>query len=87
MTGKKLDKGAKSWENYKLLRSIRDDENIHAKNLAYGFTLETLAVRINLFKTGVAGMLIQLHLLFGMRIPTSIIRARFHRDVELAEEN
>jgi len=79
--GKKLDKGTINWESYKKLRTIRDIEAIHPKSSGYIISLIELAEKINQFGIGIAGMLIQLHLLFEEKIPAIIIRASYSPEV------
>jgi hypothetical protein len=82
----KFNKGTKEWEYFTKLRGIRNDEGIHPKETGFAISLENLAIYINLFKTGITGLLVNLHLFFNDRIPSSIIRARFMPDVEVIFE-
>lgn len=81
--GKKLDKSGVNWRDFKIIKSIRDDLAIHPKSSGYGISFYNLAEKINLFRTGIAGLLIQLHLLFNEKIPGVIIRATYVPDVEV----
>jgi hypothetical protein len=83
--GKKLDKSKAYWENFKKLRAIRDDLAIHPKSSGYIIALNVLAEKINLFRSGVAELLIQIHLLFDERIPAIIIRAAYLPEIEVTE--
>lgn len=83
--GIKFNKGIKYWEHFKRLQQIRDNLSIHAKSSGYSISYGDLASIINLFKTGIAGVLIQLHELFGERIPGAIIRGYYAPDVELVK--
>lgn len=85
--GKKLDKGGINWTHFKIIKSIRDDLAIHPKSSGYGISFYDLAEKINLFRTGIAGLLIQLHLLFNEKIPQIIIRAAYVPDVEVVVTN
>ncbi len=84
-SGKRMDKGGKTWHHYKILRGIRDDVLIHPKESGQGISLEDLADKINMFRTGIAKNLIQLHLLFDEKIPSKIIRSAFAPDVDVVE--
>lgn len=85
--GRKLDKGTRNeWAHFKTLRDIRDNLNIHPKKSSYSISLYDLANQINMFRTGVAGLLIQLHVLFDEKIPRVVIRARYAPDVEVVEQ-
>jgi hypothetical protein len=88
-SGRKLDRSTNHWSDYKRVRGIRDHMTIHPKSPGVGATFDELAEMINLFRTGVAGFLIDLHDHFGDRIPATIIRARYAPLVEVVtlEEN
>ncbi len=81
--GRKLDKSTKNWADFKMLRSIRDNLAIHPKSSGYSTSYTELADRINRFRTGIAGLLVDLHKVFGQRIPATIIRGSFAPDVEV----
>lgn len=83
--GKKLDKSIVNWPNFKRLRALRDNTAIHPKASGYGFSFKELAELINCFKTGISGILIQLHILFEDEIPSVIVRSFFEPDVKVAE--
>jgi hypothetical protein len=87
MTGsRKLNKSGADWRDFRILRAIRDDEAIHPKTSGYSFSYSELAQKINLFRTGIARLLIQLHLLFDEKIPRVIIRAAYAPDAEVVED-
>jgi hypothetical protein len=83
--GKKLDKGLKPWPDFKRLRGIRDNVTIHPKESSFTKSVYEIAEGINMFRTGITGLLIQLHGLFGAKIPAIIIRNCFAPDVEVVE--
>jgi len=83
--GTKLDKGKRFWSDYIHLKNIRDDLTIHSKKRFLSFPLEELASNINLMKSGISELLIQLHLLMKRVIPAIIIRSRFSPLVEIVE--
>ena len=83
--GKKLDKSIRNWRDFKELRKIRDHVSIHPKPVSYGISFSDLAEKINMFRTGIAGILIQLHKLFKEPIPAKIIRSFFSPDVEVVK--
>lgn len=84
-SGKKLDKSVKNWNDFKRLKAIRDNIAIHPKSSGYAFSLKELSELINCFKTGIAGILVQLHQLFAERIPSRIIRYMYAPEVEVVE--
>jgi len=55
---------------FKDLKKLGYDEGVHPKEISAGVNLFELATLINKFKTGIAGLLVELHLLFKDRIPS-----------------
>jgi len=83
--GPKLDKSRQNWTHFKILRGIRDDVMIHAKDSSYGRIAHEIAEAVNMFRTGIACLLIQLHDLFDEKIPSMIIYDSFAPDVGVVE--
>jgi hypothetical protein len=83
--GRKLDKSGLEWRDYKVLRAIRDDVTIHPKKSGHAASLADLAKLAYQYKTGIAGILMALHKLFGDQVPRVIIRAAFAPEVELVK--
>lgn len=77
LKGSKLNKSGKNWNYYINLRSIRDNSVIHAKNATIGMTLPNIVEIINQYRYGIAGILVDLHMLFKEKIPSRIIRSCF----------
>lgn len=84
--GKGLYKGHQEWNHFRVLRGIRDHEAIHPKASGYSVSLTELADKINIFRTGIAGLLIQMHTLFSEKVPCVVIRAAYVPDVEVVED-
>lgn len=84
-SGLKLDKSGQNWTHFKILRGIRDNVAIHAKDPSYTRSVYQIAEAVNMFKTGIAGLLIQLHDLFEEKIPSMIIYDSFAPNVEIIE--
>lgn len=83
--GKKLDKSRANWQDYKKLRDIRDKVAIHSKQPALSIGDHQLCELTNLFRSGISGLLIDLHLLFNEKIPCTIIRYAYIPDIKLIE--
>jgi len=83
--GKRLDKSTLNWNNFKRLLAVRDNLAIHVKTPAFGINDEELCELLNVFRSGIAGLLIDLHLLFNERIPCNIIRCAYLPDIQLVE--
>ncbi|MCK4830848.1 hypothetical protein KA005_84840, partial [bacterium] len=83
--GKKLDKSRINWRDFKTLRNVRHDLAIHVKQPAISTSYKQLCVLLNLFRSGIAGLLLDLHLLFAEPIPSKIIRYAYLPDVKLVK--
>lgn len=83
--GKKLDKSGVNWNHFKRLRAVRDNLAMHVKQPALGISSQDLCELLNLFRSGIAGLLVDLHLLFSERIPCNIIRNTYLPDILLVE--
>lgn len=84
--GRKLDRGSVEWNDFRTLRQIRDDLAIHPKSASYSISFSKLAEQVNLFRTGIARLLIKLHLLFDDPIPAIVIRAAYAPDIEVVPD-
>lgn len=81
--GKKLDKGDQRWQHFKRLRGIRDGNQAHVKVAVLGASYNLLGELLNCFSTGIAGMLLALHVLFDDRkTPATIVRHAYLPPVE-----
>lgn len=86
ITGGKLDKGGVNWNHHKQLRGIRDDFQAHPKTHLYGISYPEICRRINLFRTGIAGLLFDLHLVFNDLVPSPITHGYFLPDIHYVIE-
>lgn len=81
--GRKLDKSDRHWSDFKRLRGIRDNLTIHSKTLGHTVKYSEIADLINVFRTGIAGILIPLHILCRNWIPSQIIRGYYAPEVKV----
>jgi hypothetical protein len=79
--GAKLNLSGAMWADFIFLQAIRDNDAVHAKRFAQGASFSNLASALNRFKTGIADLLLQLHVIFGEPVPRVVIRARFFPEV------
>lgn len=79
--GRRYDKGGADWDKLKRLREIRDNEAIHSKNHAQAVTFAQLADYCNWFTQGITETMFRMHVFFELRVPSSIIRAKYVPDV------
>lgn len=83
MAGAKLDLGGKHWAHFQRLKRVRDTEHTHTKAPALNIPFRELCKQLNLFRTGIAGMLLNLHALFGDTTPSLMVKYAFHPDIKL----
>ena len=83
MAGKKLNLGDKNWAHFQRLKRVRDTEHTHTKSPALNITYRELCKLLNLFRGGIAGMLLDLHVLFGDKTPSKVIKYAYHPDIKL----
>lgn len=84
--GKKLNKSDIRWQHYKKLQAIRDNYIVHPKSTGYGITYQELAEQINMFRSGIAGIIADMHLIFRKAMPAVVINAIFMPDVEVIDQ-
>lgn len=84
ISGHRLDKSDHTWQHFRRLRALRDDAAVHPKSSGRSIRYEDLVELINIFRTGIAGMLLELHRLCGAKVPRVIIRDRFAPDAILS---
>jgi hypothetical protein len=86
MAGKKPNLGDKNWAHFQRLKKARDTEHTHSKTPALHITYRDLCKLLNLFRSGIAGLLLDLHALFGDTTPSKIIKYAYHPDIMLLTE-
>jgi hypothetical protein len=86
MAAKKLDLGGKNWPHFKQLKQVRDTEHTHTKSPALQISYRDLCKLLNLFRSGIAGLLLDLHVLFGDKTPAKVIKYAYHPDIKLVAE-
>lgn len=86
LTGAKLDKSGATWSHHQELRRIRNGYQAHPKMHLYGITYSEICRRMNLFRTGIAGLLFDLHIAFSKLVPGQVIQARCLPDIRYVTE-
>ncbi len=81
--GTKLNKGGKNWAHFLRLKQVRDTQHAHTKTPALNITFRELCTQLNLFRTGIAGLLLDLHRLFGDTVPSIMVKYAFHPEIKL----
>lgn len=83
MAGAKLDLGGKNWPHFKRLKGVRDTEHTHSKTPALNISYRELCKLLNLFRSGIAGMLLDLYAHFGDTVPSIVVKYAFHPEIKL----
>lgn len=86
IAGHGLDKTKPFWSNLVEMKKYRDDVAIHQKRTVNGVTLIELARLLNLFTTGLAVPLFNLHQIFQEAAPSPLIRAAYAADVTVVSD-
>jgi hypothetical protein len=84
--GRRLHKGGRNWADSRALRAFRNEVVIHPKGSAISMPHRELCRLANMFRSGIAGLLMDLHLQFGERIPCVIVRYAYLGDIELVSQ-
>jgi hypothetical protein len=77
MTGQHLDKSGRNWSDFYKLKQFRVKTATHQTGMPRGTASKEFAEIAGLFRCGVAGILLDLHKLFGVKVPSKIIREAF----------
>jgi len=83
--GGKISKTGHVWNDFKLLKKLRDENAIHPKLPGYGVPYKDLAKHINAFRFGIALFVGHIHLLLRRPVPAVVINAVYAPDVEVVE--
>lgn len=86
MADEKLNLGGTNWAHFQRLKKARDIEHTHSKSPALHITFRELCKLLNLFRSGIAGMLLNLHALFREKTPSIIVKYAFHPEIKLEYE-
>ncbi|MCP3445813.1 hypothetical protein [Bradyrhizobium sp. CCGUVB14] len=78
--GKRIVKGSTNAQHFGQLKKFRDDFGAHIKSHAHAISSDRFVELVNRFRTGIAGMLIDLHRLFDMSVPSTLIREFYAAD-------
>ncbi|MCJ7692553.1 MAG: hypothetical protein MUO22_03960 [Sedimentisphaerales bacterium] len=87
LAGSSFDLSTRSWGPFVELKRSRDDGFQHGKPVSTGITRHEYLKLLKLYNVAIARLLVDLHIHFGHRCPTAIIRCAFHPEIELANQN
>jgi hypothetical protein len=77
IAGARFDKSTRNWNDYKKLVKARNEWDQHAIHTGRAISLKELVEVGNLFATGIAGLLFDLHLRASRKVPVDIIRLKY----------
>lgn len=83
LTGDAFDLSGRSWSAFTELKKLRDDGFQHRKSTSTGITRNDHLSLLNDYKKAVPKLLLELHIHFGERCPSAIIRYAYHPEVEV----
>ena len=86
LTGHRFDLSTKTWSSFVELKNLRDERFQHRKSLSTGITQKEHLKLLNMYKIAIPRLLFDLHLHFEQRCPAAIIRACFHPEIEIVND-
>ncbi len=81
--GVRLDKSQKFWRDFGEIRDIRNERQSHPKAGVYGVSDSVFCKQLNLWRTGIALMLLALHTITGRLAPPELIKHAYLPEIEL----
>jgi len=83
LTGNAFDLSGRSWASFSKLKKLRDDRFQHRKAITTGISRKEHLVLLNEYKQAVPRLLLDLHIHFGVRCPSAIIRYAYYPEIEI----
>lgn len=83
--GKTFDKSGVEWNDFKILKGVRDDA-VHPKLGRIAVRYSDMADHLNRFRTGIASLAIELLKLVDWGAPAAFINARFSPPIRVMEQ-
>lgn len=85
LTGRAFDLSGRSWASFSKLKKLRDDGFQHRKAISTGMSRKEHVVLLNEYKLAVPRLLLDLHIHFGVRCPSAIIRYAYYPEIEIEQ--
>jgi len=82
--GTAFDKSNRQWNDFKILKGIRDNHAIHPKG-GHAMSLSDMASHLNSFRHGIAHLLGNIHVILHCPVPAVIINSIYFPDVIVVE--
>ena len=71
-----------------VLRAVRDQDDAHPKTSAYAHSFKDMCALLNRFRSGIAGLLLDLCIHFGEKqVPTTVIRRAYLPKIRYVAQN
>jgi len=83
LTGRAFDLSGRPWLSFSKLKKLRDDGFQHRKSTSTGVPRKEHLLLLNEYKHAVPKLLFDLHVHFGVRCPSAIIRYAFFPEIEM----
>lgn len=83
LTGRAFALSSRPWSEFSTLKKLRDDGFQHRKSTSTGVTRKQHLAFLNNYKHAVPRLLFDLHVHFGVRCPSVIIRYSYYPEIEL----
>jgi len=84
--GRSIDKSGLSWQHFQEIRNIRNERQSHPKAGVYGVSDSAFCHQANLWRNGIALMLLYLHATTGRLAPPELVKRAHMPDIELVVE-
>ena len=84
--GYTVNRGDRPWQDFAKLRHYRNEFHVHPKGKPYSVSTTEFCQRLNLFRTGIARLLLDLHALIGKGAPPELIKYAYWPDIEIVDE-
>jgi len=84
--GRSIDKSGLWWQHFQEIRDVRNERQSHPKASVYGVSDSTFCHQANLWRNGIALMLLYLHATTGRLAPPELVKRAHMPDIELVVE-
>lgn len=86
-TGASIDLSTRSWASFVAMKKLRDESFQHRKTVSSGILAIKHLKLLNMYKLAIPKFLLELHIHFSEKCPSSIIRYVFYPEINIVKEN
>ena len=83
LLGHSFDLSSRPWSAFSKLKKLRDEGFQHRKSTSTGITRKEHLTLLNEYKFAIPRLLLDLHIHFGVRCPSAIIRYAYYPEIDL----